>query len=454
VGKDNKRRRADKKRRARTTAGGRRTYAYSSKGPFESDPLALAEGLVFAAADAAEANHDGEADDLLQCVQMLGSHSTGGPVATWVLSGCLERAIRGAWAGGWQPADVVRAATKRLDASAVDLALNLIASDSSTSAPIGVSVPPAWASQLRDIRARVWWDASGGTFADQWSARMGAEPSAELRSGIDLLGMLLHLPIFPSLLSPPSEWERAGVGRTARPIAEGVDGRVLAKVRALLAKAESTTFDAEADSLTAKAQELMARYAIDSAMLHAGGAKESPTGRRLGIDDPYASAKAELLAVVSRANRCRAVWHDSYGLSTVFGFGVDLDIVEVLYTSLLVQATRSMTAAGTVRDRYGRSRTRSFRQSFLVSFASRIGERLRGATDAAERAAGHVHGGALLPVLAGRRAAVDEALTAAFPDLVPNGVSVTNYEGWLAGRVAADLASLGPEQALPPGVAI
>jgi hypothetical protein len=230
-----------------------------------------------------------------------------------------------------------------------------------------------------------------------------------------------------------------------------VDERVLAKVRALLAKAESTTFEEEADALTAEAQELMARHAIDHAMLHGAEAGEVPGGRRVGIDDPYPRGKANLLAEVANANRCRTLWYEQFGFASVVGFPVDLDIVEVLYTSLLVQATRAMVAAGSRRDRWGRSRTRSFRLSFLVAFAGRIGERLTEATASATAEAGDHHGGDLLPVLAGRRAEVDDAFEAAFPHTVSSPVSVTNDEGWAAGRVAADLAHLGPDQALPPG---
>ncbi len=127
---------------------------------------------------------------------------------------------------------------------------------------------------------------------------------------------------------------------------------MLVKVRALLAKAESTDFEEEAVALTAKAQELMARSAIDQAMVSGGDSSEAPRGRRVGIDDPYALGRANLLAAVARANRCRSVWMDRYGFTTVFGFPSDLDIVDVLYTSLLVQAVRAMTAAG---KRAGRS---------------------------------------------------------------------------------------------------
>ena len=63
--------------------------------------------------------------------------------------------------------------------------------------------------------------------------------------------------------------------------------------------------------------------------------------------------------MVAAANRCRAVWHRSLGLCTVLGFPGDLDAVELLVTSLLVQATTAMVQAGSRRDVYGRSRTRS-----------------------------------------------------------------------------------------------
>ena len=65
---------------------------------------------------------------------------------------------------------------------------------------------------------------------------------------------------------------------------------------------------------------------------------------------------------------------------TVVGFPADLNAVELLFTSLLVQANTAMLRAGGKKDEFGRSRTRAFRQSFLVSYAIRIGERLEEAT--------------------------------------------------------------------------
>jgi hypothetical protein len=188
----------------------------------------------------------------------------------------------------------------------------------------------------------------------------------------------------------------------------------------------------------------MARHAIDQAMLHAGRGERPAdvVGWRIGIDDPYAFAKSLLLDRIAAASRCRAVWSKHLGFSTVFGTSSDLEMVELLFTSLLVQATDSMVRAGAAVDRSGRSRTRSFRQSFLMAYANRIGERLsettaRVVTEGVER-----HGNRLLPALAHRDAAVDDAVRTAYPQLGQGRAAINNYSGWLAGRAAAEVASL------------
>jgi len=116
----------------------------------------------------------------------------------------------------------------------------------------------------------------------------------------------------------------------------------------------------------------------------------------------------------------------------------------LLFTSLLVQATSAMVRAGSRSSGDGRSRTRAFRQSFLVSYAVRIGERLTEAAGAAERAvAEETPGRNLLPVLATREREVTEAVEGMFTNLTrTRGARVTDEEGWASGRAAADLAAL------------
>ena len=67
------------------------------------------------------------------------------------------------------------------------------------------------------------------------------------------------------------------------------------------------------------------------------------------IHNPYATEKVQLLNEVARANRARAVWNKPCGMVTVIGTPVDVDQVEMLFTSLLIQATRAMAEAGTRR---------------------------------------------------------------------------------------------------------
>ena len=326
MGKNNRKRRADKRRERARRSGPHQPRPSAGLGVRE-----VVEKLIF---DAAESAEHGDEDGLVALRHLA---SVDGSIAATVMTGCLIAELRAAWQAGWQPADVARAAAKRLGRAHAEVVGQLIRVEARASAGPGVAVPESWALQLEQLTT---------TGVDPTWGDLDA-----LRVGTALLGMLTHMPDLPRLMPPPSEW---GPGRTVRlPSSGPVDNRMLTKVRALLAKAESTDFEEEAGALTAKAQELMARHAIDHAMV-TGRDDSDPCGRRIGIDDPYALGKANLLAAVAGANRCRAVWMDRYGFSTVFGFPGDLDIVDLLYTSLLVQANRAMTVAGSVRDQAGK----------------------------------------------------------------------------------------------------
>lgn len=218
------------------------------------------------------------------------------------------------------------------------------------------------------------------------------------------------------------------------------DPGVLHKVRSLLAKAESTSYPEEAEALTAKAQQLTDRHAIDRAVLAAGSpATERPEGRAVVVEAPYARPKFQLLSVLATANRCRSVLDTGTGIATVVGFPDDRATVELLYTSLLVQATRAMLHAGDSP----RTRSRAYRQAFLLAYAARIGSRLREAAAATEAEAAARHGEGLLPVLAERRDAVDQRVAEEFPQLRRMRITASDPAGFAAGHAAAERARLG-----------
>jgi hypothetical protein len=255
--------------------------------------------------------------------------------------------------------------------------------------------------------------------------------------------LLVDLGQLPTILPPPgthvSDWHRRDDHRAT-------DDPVLAKVRALLAQAESTTFEAEAETFTAKAQELMTRHAIDAALLWERtdrGAR--PVTIRLPIDDPYVNQKAHLLHVVARNSRCKAVQHADYGLVSVVGFAADVMAVELLFTSLLVQSHSAMHAEAATAPPGSHSRGRAFRTSFLFAYACRIDKRLSDVNESVEAEVVPSTGSTLLPALAARSEAVDEEVAATFGRLTKSPAQ-RSYDrlGWDRGVLAADRAQLQP----------
>ncbi len=387
--------------------------------------------------------------------------------------------VKSLWSHGWQPRDLAHVAGRELSAAHRTLVIDAITIDHATAKH--AYVDPRWLAQLAALGAieddnPEWPDTAAPRreslfanddlppidnprptrpttlFPESAERSTGAERFmiADLRVAIELCILIMGLPRLATHITPPGQRPTGPMPRTNS--ASRLDDKILTRVRGLLAKAESTTFEAEADALTAKAQELMARHAIDLAMLDSRAPnRDTPSARRIHFDDPYIDAKSQLLTVVSRENRVSAVFSTGLGFSTIMGFESDLDIVELLFTSLLTQATSAMVAEGKTVDHYGRSTTRSFRQSFLVSFAHRIGERLREANVAAAADARSEMGDVFLPVLADRKVEVDEFVTQVFPRTVSRTVNASNGAGWAAGRTAADRASIKLAEQLGKG---
>jgi Protein of unknown function (DUF2786) len=127
------------------------------------------------------------------------------------------------------------------------------------------------------------------------------------------------------------------------------DNDLLDRVCKLLAKAKAEDegcTPAEAEALTGKAAELMARYGIDRARLgalHPG--TDKPGSRLFDLDSPWAAVKAHLLAGLATALRCQCILlsrREPGSRLHVFGYSSDLERADILYTSLLVQMARAV----------------------------------------------------------------------------------------------------------------
>ncbi len=245
----------------------------------------------------------------------------------------------------------------------------------------------------------------------------------------------------------------------------GEQERALRRIRGLLEKAGSTSFGPEADALYDKAAELMAKHRIDAALLEASRA---PTDRSPVVERPvdlgsgqYVRARLQLIHHVAENHGCRLLTHTTRDgrVATVVGVADDSDRVEMLYTSLLLQATRlagaawSDRAAGPtgaqVRRPPATSSQVAWKREFLFGFGVRVGERLAElAQMAAHPPGGEADGSTVALVLADRAQRVDAWVDRAHPRLrsLAPAAGFTGHGGLAAGRSSADSADLGSRQ--------
>ncbi len=326
--------------------------------------------------------------------------------------------VRSGWARGWQPIELHRQGYRGCSSKVAGRLIALaIAVDHASRR--GEQLDPSWRAQVESLQL------PRATGADGWltgfTAHERLDRATAMRTVVDSLHNLVAL---RSLHRLPD-------------LDAAVADPILARIRALLAKAESTTFEAEALAFTVKAQELMTKHAIDSAAVHGARTRHAggPTVIRVPIDSPYSGAKARLLGVVASASRCRSVECSGVGLAEVIGTPSDVAAVELLFTSLLVQAQTALTQAP--------GSTRAYRSSFLYAYALRIGERLREINDTVMAAAVTEHGDGFLPVLRSQAAAVEEFIDERYGKLrTVSSRGRADPAGWAGGRAAADRAKL------------
>lgn len=372
----------------------------------------------------------------------------------------LVAAVAAAYERGWQPADLLHV-TRRGDESPPELAAAATLYEARCSRA-AERAPSDWTGQLDAVAEQYPAQARlvGQLPADDPTGRHLATALTAGRSGFfgyqlaELAAEWNRLPPWTFLTDPPSQWPAEGSapsaqspGEDAAAPAAAADPKMLNRIRGLLTKAERTEFTQEAETFTAKAQELMTRYAIDAALLrtraHTGPA--NVRSRRVHLDNPYVTEKVHLLTAIGEANRVRTVWFGDLSIAVAVGTPADLQQVDLLFTSLLVQANRTLQSTA-AQGRSG-ARTTAFRKAFLAGFASRVGQRLREADARATEAAAADESmpvSDLLPILATTSAAVEAEFNRLFPGTRRSRARSVDAGGWHAGRAAADDASLTP----------
>jgi hypothetical protein len=234
--------------------------------------------------------------------------------------------------------------------------------------------------------------------------------------------------------------------------------RLLDRVRKLLAKAEGEgVTQEEAQALTAKAAELMAKYGIDRALLAARRPDtDQPDSTLVDVYNPWGRVRAHLLCGLASALRCQPIMVTSEEGTLrvhIFGYASDLERTDVLYTSLLIQMWHGLVAA----EVPGRAPTRAWRRSWLLGFAVAVIARVQAAERRAERAAAaeQTPGGSTALVLADRSLVIRRNAAQAYPNTRTTRMTYTGNgysDGFAQGKradIGAGRVGTGTDRSLP-----
>jgi len=224
-----------------------------------------------------------------------------------------------------------------------------------------------------------------------------------------------------------------------------VQADLLDRVRKLLAKAEDEGCSAaEAEALTAKAAELMARYGIDRALLGALHPEtDKPGDRVFTLANPWGDIKRHLLAGLATALRCQCVQVQSAEGTRlhVFGYSCDLERADILFTSLLVQMARALAQQAAPG-----AGVRAWRRSWMLGYCAAVVARVRAAEEAAvasaPAAAPEAGGSSAALVLADRSLVVRRQVAAAYPRLRKSRITYSG-NGYGAGYREGQKADIG-----------
>jgi hypothetical protein len=222
---------------------------------------------------------------------------------------------------------------------------------------------------------------------------------------------------------------------------------ILRRVQALLAKADSTEFEEEAETLRVKANELITRHSISAAMLAAEGRQADALAKiEIKISGAYSHNQATLLHYIAQIFNCSTVAHPvkagsrTIGKCTVVGYHSDLDIVEGLFQIINTQAVHGCARAVVPYYEHGRA----YRNSWWFGFNRVVFARLKQAhTTAVQEASASSSGASAELVLVDRAAKVEAYRKELFAHTRTTHRQSRSNIGYGAGKQAGARADIG-----------
>lgn len=268
-----------------------------------------------------------------------------------------------------------------------------------------------------------------------------------------LENMLRRLPH----LTPLSDWSSLSQENTLEPydldIFTPEQSKAHHRITALLKKAESTLFPAEADALILKAETLRQQYRIESLLLDSSAGEPPQQGTeiisaRVYIQGPWVRHQFRLLSSIARVHSCETLLITKSGITTVFGVRDDVAHIVDLFPSLNRQRGHFMLSSPGAQEAQMNGQASSYRRSFMLSYASRISELLQQAKHDAlqdlEEFAPLAHN-TIVPVIQQRSEHSQVAIKKVFPNTKQMTFSSRNARGHEDGFHAANKSHLGGE---------
>lgn len=216
--------------------------------------------------------------------------------------------------------------------------------------------------------------------------------------------------------------------------------KMTARIRALFAKAENTTYESEAETYLAKAYELLAQHGIEEAVARAGaGTDSSEIGKWVFVPKgPYKYDQVMLVGCIVDALHCSAVKTPDNKRVTIYGVKAHLDRSEML-AGFLVGYMLGLAAKAEPEFPWESKVT--YRKSLMAGFMSTVHHRLKQAEKQAAGESEDAKGAALVLVSDAKRA--EQAMRDANGALATAGSPRRSQSGWSAGEEAANSVDLG-----------
>ena len=211
--------------------------------------------------------------------------------------------------------------------------------------------------------------------------------------------------------------------------------RMRDKIRKILILAQDpATGEKEAGNYRQMAAELMVKYGIELAMTQTidSVASFTPVFKSVFFTNPAASSKKDLYLAIADGLGVQQIKMPN-GTYEILGFQSDIDVLEFLFTELLLDGTTELQKA----DRPSKQNPTRFRISFWMGYSQEVEERLRKAN---KKIVDETPGSAV--VLYDRSQLVDNLFDERHPDVIMRTRRYYLGSGYNQGKAAGSRANL------------